>query len=301
MATGIVSIGLHLVGQEALSLILFVLAALVWLALAVDFARRLSAGASLVLDAVDKLHPGVQDLSEALERHFRTDVQANLYASWHPTEAFGIHWDDHDTVIFQLEGAKRWNLYGATRTDPLRLDVEAPEKPEGPPLAEVVLQAGDMLYVPRGLVARGGRHPGPVPAPDVRADPGDRTPPSGVAGRTAPPLPHPARERAHGGRPGRAHRVRRAVAQGGVRGAPPPHRLGARRLPGRPRLRPPGPPPSRTSAMSPPTPAWSWPSPPPGPRWREPTRPSCCGPPGTNGSSTRSCAPCWRPWSPAPA
>lgn len=60
----------------------------------------------MVLDAVDKLHPGVQDLAEALERHFRTDIQANLYASWHPTEAFGIHWDDHDTVVFQLEGAK---------------------------------------------------------------------------------------------------------------------------------------------------------------------------------------------------
>lgn len=41
MATGIVSIGLHLVGQEALSWILLVLAAIAWLALAVDFARRL--------------------------------------------------------------------------------------------------------------------------------------------------------------------------------------------------------------------------------------------------------------------
>ncbi|WP_326709897.1 tellurite resistance/C4-dicarboxylate transporter family protein [Streptomyces sp. NBC_01474] len=41
MATGIVSIGLHLVGQEALSWILLVLAAIVWLALAVDFARQL--------------------------------------------------------------------------------------------------------------------------------------------------------------------------------------------------------------------------------------------------------------------
>ncbi|WP_326745972.1 tellurite resistance/C4-dicarboxylate transporter family protein [Streptomyces sp. NBC_00121] len=41
MATGIVSIGLHLVGQEALSWILLVLAAIAWLALAVDFARQL--------------------------------------------------------------------------------------------------------------------------------------------------------------------------------------------------------------------------------------------------------------------
>ncbi|MBP0932406.1 cupin-like domain-containing protein [Streptomyces sp. KCTC 0041BP] len=98
----------------------------------------------------DHVHPGVQALAEALERHFRTDVPANLYASWHPTEAFGTHWDDHDTVIVQLEGAKRWNLCGATGPDPLRLDVEAPEKPEGPSLAEVAVQAGDMLYVPRG-------------------------------------------------------------------------------------------------------------------------------------------------------
>ncbi|MER5412190.1 JmjC domain-containing protein [Streptomyces virginiae] len=30
------------------------------------------------------------------------------------------------------------------------MDVEAPAKPDGPPLAEVVLQAVDMLYVPRG-------------------------------------------------------------------------------------------------------------------------------------------------------
>ncbi|WP_051774843.1 JmjC domain-containing protein [Streptomyces sp. NRRL S-237] len=112
--------------------------------------RQITDGASLVLDALDKLHPGVQALAEALERHFRTDVQANLYASWHPTEAFGIHWHVRDVVVVQLEGSKRWNLYGPTRTDPLRVDVETPTKPEGPPVAEVVLQAGDMLYVPRG-------------------------------------------------------------------------------------------------------------------------------------------------------
>ncbi|WP_323138656.1 hypothetical protein [Streptomyces mirabilis] len=26
-------------------------------------------------------------------------MQANLYASWTSTEGFGMHWDDHDTVI----------------------------------------------------------------------------------------------------------------------------------------------------------------------------------------------------------
>ncbi|MFK0238894.1 JmjC domain-containing protein [Streptomyces vinaceus] len=58
-------------------------------------------------------------------------MQANLYVFWHPTEAFGNHWDDHATVIFQLEGAKRWNLYGATRIDPLRLASKRPRSLRG--------------------------------------------------------------------------------------------------------------------------------------------------------------------------
>ncbi|WP_438486823.1 cupin domain-containing protein [Streptomyces sp. S186] len=112
--------------------------------------HQLKDGASLVLDAVDALHPGVEDLAAALERHFRTDVQVNLYASWTSKEGFGIHWDDHDVVVLQLEGAKRWKIYGATRTDPLRVDIEAPEPPTGDPVAEIVLRSGDMLYLPRG-------------------------------------------------------------------------------------------------------------------------------------------------------
>ncbi|MGW4688549.1 JmjC domain-containing protein [Streptomyces sp. NPDC004244] len=37
-----------------------------------------------------------------------------------------------------------------TRTDPLHLEAKAPAKPDRPPLAAVVLQAGAMLYLPRG-------------------------------------------------------------------------------------------------------------------------------------------------------
>ncbi|GHI10212.1 cupin [Streptomyces cellostaticus] len=112
--------------------------------------RQLSEGASLVLDAVDTLHRGVERFAEALERHLRTDVQVNLYASWTSKEGFGLHFDDHDVVVVQLEGAKRWKIHEPTRIDPLRVDVEAPEPPHGEPVAEIVLRAGDMLYLPRG-------------------------------------------------------------------------------------------------------------------------------------------------------
>ncbi|GAA2657690.1 cupin domain-containing protein [Streptomyces lunalinharesii] len=112
--------------------------------------RQLADGASLVLDAVDELHRGVEGLAASFERHLRTDVQVNLYASWTSKEGFGLHFDDHDVVVVQLEGAKRWKIHQPTRINPLRIDVEAPQPPVGEPVAEIVLRAGDMLYLPRG-------------------------------------------------------------------------------------------------------------------------------------------------------
>ncbi|MEF9886766.1 cupin domain-containing protein [Streptomyces sp. P9-A4] len=112
--------------------------------------ERLAEGASLVLDAVDELHEPVGDLAAALEKHLRTHVQVNAYASWTPTEGFGTHWDDHDTLIIQIAGAKRWRLFGPTRERPMYRDVTTPEPPPERPLADLTLRAGDVLYVPRG-------------------------------------------------------------------------------------------------------------------------------------------------------
>ncbi|MGF1237126.1 cupin domain-containing protein [Streptomyces sp. 2-6] len=112
--------------------------------------RHLAGGATLVLDAIDELHPGVGHLARGLERHLRTGIQVNAYASWTPQEGFGVHWDDHDVLVLQLDGAKRWRIYGATRQAPLHRDTDVPEAPPGEPLVDMVLNAGDMLYLPRG-------------------------------------------------------------------------------------------------------------------------------------------------------
>ncbi|WP_436787924.1 cupin domain-containing protein [Yinghuangia sp. YIM S10712] len=112
--------------------------------------ERLAAGATLVLDAADELDDHIAHLAVALEREFRTTVQVNLYASWTADSGFGVHWDDHDTVVVQVDGAKRWRLFGPTRTAPLHRDVALPDPPPDEPVAEFVLTAGDVLYVPRG-------------------------------------------------------------------------------------------------------------------------------------------------------
>ncbi|MDG5801255.1 cupin domain-containing protein [Streptomyces ossamyceticus] len=123
---------------------------------------RLAEGASLVIDAVDELHPAVGRAAMELERWLHTGVQANLYASWTAREGFGVHWDDHDVVVIQIDGTKRWKLYGPTRTAPMYKDTDEPEPPPEEPVAELVLRPGDVLYLPRGwwhsVAASEGEH-----------------------------------------------------------------------------------------------------------------------------------------------
>ncbi|MCG7524603.1 cupin domain-containing protein [Streptomyces sp. OfavH-34-F] len=123
---------------------------------------RLADGASLVIDAVDELHPSVGRSAMELEQWLRTGVQANLYASWTAREGFGVHWDDHDVIVIQIDGAKRWKLYGPTRTAPMHKDTDEPVPPPEDPVTELVLRPGDVLYLPRGwwhsVAASEGEH-----------------------------------------------------------------------------------------------------------------------------------------------
>jgi Cupin superfamily protein len=111
---------------------------------------RLAEGASLVLDAADELHAPIGRAAMELEQWLRAGVQANLYASWTPREGFGVHWDDHDVLVIQVDGAKRWKLYGQTRVAPMYKDTTEPDPPPSEPVAELVMQPGDLLYLPRG-------------------------------------------------------------------------------------------------------------------------------------------------------
>lgn len=113
-------------------------------------AEQLRAGATLVLDAIEEMHPPIRELVCGLERHLRTGVQVNAYASWTATEGFGVHWDDHDVIVLQISGAKHWRIYGPTRPAPLYRDVAFEDEAPTEPIAELTLRAGDVLHVPRG-------------------------------------------------------------------------------------------------------------------------------------------------------
>lgn len=113
-------------------------------------AAQLRDGATLVLDAIEEIHPPIRDLVYGLERHLRTGVQVNAYASWTAKEGFGVHWDDHDVIVLQISGAKRWRIYGPTRPAPLYRDVVFDDATPDRPIDELILRPGDALHVPRG-------------------------------------------------------------------------------------------------------------------------------------------------------
>ena len=72
----------------------------------------------------------------------------NLYASWRSENGFDLHWDSHEVMVLQLHGRKQWQIFAPTQEAPL--DVGVPPRPSGPPTWSGMLNAGDVLYLPRG-------------------------------------------------------------------------------------------------------------------------------------------------------
>ncbi|MFL1462117.1 cupin domain-containing protein [Roseococcus sp. DSY-14] len=118
-----------------------------------DWVRR---GASVVMNDVDSLTPGLAGVSEALENAGLGKAQANVYISWQSHKAFPAHYDTHDVWAVQVEGEKSWNIWEGRAEWPISHPVfrsqtqEHHEQAKGRLRAKVTLKTGDLLYLPRG-------------------------------------------------------------------------------------------------------------------------------------------------------
>ncbi|WP_367043903.1 cupin domain-containing protein [Streptomyces sp. Je 1-332] len=112
--------------------------------------QRLADGATLVLDGIDELHAPIEQLAADIEHVVRERVQVNCYASFGPQPAFDTHWDDHEVLVLQVHGRKRWRVFAPTRPHPTRRDTQPPQQPVDEPVADLILTPGDVLHVPRG-------------------------------------------------------------------------------------------------------------------------------------------------------
>jgi len=96
-------------------------------------------------------------LGEAIARceaELQLPLRANVYLSPPASQGFKLHWDTHDVLVLQIDGEKTWHIYDS----PIELPHEEQLKhlpalaPKARKLAEVTLQPGDVLFLPRGYV-----------------------------------------------------------------------------------------------------------------------------------------------------
>ncbi len=112
----------------------------------------LEAGATAVLNRIDSRQEMIRKLCEEVSNFTHADTTANAYLAFSGEGSFGAHWDTHDVMAIQLIGKKHWRVYPPTYTFPLpgqtskSLEATCPTEP----CFDGVLEAGDLLYLPRG-------------------------------------------------------------------------------------------------------------------------------------------------------
>ncbi|KAK3748732.1 hypothetical protein QZH41_015680 [Actinostola sp. cb2023] len=102
--------------------------------------------------------PTVWKLTSLLQEYFGCFVGANVYLTPAGTQGFAPHYDDIEAFIVQLEGKKHWRLYNP-RLQPIMFKYSDQgnfsQDEIGEPILDTVLEAGDMLYFPRGTIHQG--------------------------------------------------------------------------------------------------------------------------------------------------
>ena len=109
-------------------------------------------GATIVVNRIDELVPGIRRLTAAAQDRLQARVSANLYLSFRRGSALAAHYDHHDIIVAQIHGSKRWWFYGRREAFPVAIDpINCGEHPPpGDPVCEDVLNAGDITILPRG-------------------------------------------------------------------------------------------------------------------------------------------------------
>jgi ribosomal protein L16 Arg81 hydroxylase len=116
------------------------------------FRELLGGGATLVLNGMESRSVAARQLSREVSGFTGFLTLSNAYVSFGGSGSFGAHWDTHDVVVLQQFGRKRWRVYPPTFPLPLppQLSRQSGQQAGPSPRLDVILEAGDLLYLPRG-------------------------------------------------------------------------------------------------------------------------------------------------------
>lgn len=117
-------------------------------------------GNSIRLIDVEKYWPPIDRLLASMRESFAGQVGANVFLTPPGSQAFAVHFDPVDSFIVQLAGSKKWHIWEPTYLQPMAIPIseryldkiiEKCEEDKLTPCEEVLLEAGDVMYMPRGF------------------------------------------------------------------------------------------------------------------------------------------------------
>jgi ribosomal protein L16 Arg81 hydroxylase len=108
-------------------------------------------GTTIVLQGLHHTWPPLAAYCRSLEASLEQTAQANAYYTPRGSQGLAVHHDTHDVFVLQVSGEKRWLVYDPVWELPLKHQRYTKEMGGvGEPVLDLVLQAGDTLYLPRG-------------------------------------------------------------------------------------------------------------------------------------------------------
>ncbi|XP_041831983.1 ribosomal oxygenase 1 isoform X2 [Melanotaenia boesemani] len=100
----------------------------------------------------------VWNVLSILQELFGSMAGANVNLTPPGTQGFAPHYDDIEAFVVQLEGKKHWRVYNPRSDEEVLPVLSSPNFDQseiGKPILDVVLEAGDLLYFPRGFIHQG--------------------------------------------------------------------------------------------------------------------------------------------------
>lgn len=119
----------------------------------VDLAKMeayLAQGFSLCVTRIDEHAPHLAALCDDIRACSFEQIKVGVIVTTGKEGAFKLHYDPEDLIILQVEGSKRWKIYGPAVSHPV-IGMPPPALPaEEAPILDEVLHPGDFLFVPGG-------------------------------------------------------------------------------------------------------------------------------------------------------
>jgi ribosomal protein L16 Arg81 hydroxylase len=121
--------------------------------------RHLREGASLALNFIGRLTPGLRSMSQTFESVLCAPVNITTFCSWQQVAAYPSHFDTTSVFVCQISGTKTWHLYEGRMENAAHspggaagdFPQEHHERAKGALVQTLDMKPGDLLYIPHGL------------------------------------------------------------------------------------------------------------------------------------------------------